>query len=330
MPADASAPGSLFAQDMRAIREQQGVTIEAIHEETKIPIGLIEAFEESALFDHPQFNIVYLRSFVRTYAEMVGIDPQEAVEALDRAREGRYARELAITHLGLAAEDVAPPPEPPPEPPVEPRAEPEPPRSVRPPTPPPAAAGSGAPPAPTPPSPAPAPAATPAHPAASASDVAAVWWKNPRILWALVVALVVVAAVLVALVLGRREPAPEPALGPSPDSSRAVVADTLAVEVPPPRVVLGDTFVVLVRAARDRLDPIRVKVDRDLRRPYWIEQDSARAFAVTEQIILEEQLDDIEVAVDGMPYPADRRDARGRLVLSRAALQAYLDSLHQR
>ncbi|RMH69252.1 MAG: helix-turn-helix domain-containing protein [Bacteroidetes bacterium] len=320
MPADASASGSLFAQDMRAIREQQGVSIEAIHEETKIPIGLIEAFEESALFDHPQFNIVYLRSFVRTYAEMVGIDPQEAVEALDRAREGRYARELAIAHLGLAAEDVAPPPEPP----VEPRAEPEPPRSVRPPTPPPPATTPAATPL------APAPAVTPPPPGASAPDVASVWWKNPRILWALVIALVVVAAVLVALVMGRRESAPESVVGSPADSSRAAEAETLAVEVPPPRIVLGDTFVVLVRAAKDRLDPIRVKVDGDLRRPYWIEQDSARAFAVTEQIILEEQLDDIEVAVDGIPYPADRRDARGRLVLSRPVLQAYLDSLHQR
>lgn len=320
---------------MRAIREQQGVSIEAIHEETKIPIGLIEAFEETALFDHTQFNIVYLRSFVRTYAEMVGIDPQEAVDALNKARTGQYRRELAIAHLGMNPADVSPAgaretPEPTRPSPAEPAAPPEPAEAPPAEPVPDAEPSTAARPTPEPPDDVVAPPAEPTAAPSPPPPGAPVWWKNPQVLWGLLILVGVVAVALVAIVLlrGQGSEVPPPAGGTNPaDTSGLTIAESTFVEPARPRVVLADTFTVLVRAAYDRVDPLRVTVDQDLRRPYWIEQDSSRIFRVADRIILEEQLDDIEVAVEGYSYPVERRDALGRLVMTRAGLQAFLDSL---
>ena len=57
-----------FPSDLRRIRQERGLTLETLHEETKIPLGVLQDFEETGLFDNPVFNRVYLRSLVRTGA----------------------------------------------------------------------------------------------------------------------------------------------------------------------------------------------------------------------------------------------------------------------
>lgn len=86
--------GRRLAEDLRRLREERDVTIEALHEETKIPLGLIESFEEDALFGHQMFNKVYLRSFVRTYAQVVGLDVGPVTQALEAALTGDYNHQL--------------------------------------------------------------------------------------------------------------------------------------------------------------------------------------------------------------------------------------------
>ena len=94
-----------FNDDLRRIREERGLSVEALHEETKIPLGLLKQFEENGLFDHPMFNRVYLRSLVRAYAEQVSIDQDQALDYLDEALDGRYAGGLAAAYLGEAPDE---------------------------------------------------------------------------------------------------------------------------------------------------------------------------------------------------------------------------------
>jgi hypothetical protein len=102
------AAGKRFSRDMRLIREDRDTSLEGIHTETRIARSLIESFEEGGLYDHPTFNEVYLRSFVRAYAEMIGIPPKVALEGLDSALEGDYENELAERYLGTAASESLP------------------------------------------------------------------------------------------------------------------------------------------------------------------------------------------------------------------------------
>jgi hypothetical protein len=129
--------------------------------------------------------------------------------------------------------------------------------------------------------------------------------------------------------LDGRETAVQETVG-VPDTAAASV-DTAALEQPmaastQPMPALGDTMRVFVFAAMDRLDPIRVTVDDDLRRPYWLEQGDSMAFAPTNRIVVEEQLDDIQLKIEGIEYPTDRRDDLGRIVITRDSVRTYFAS----
>ncbi len=294
-----------LAHDLRRVREKQKRSLQEIHNETKIALELLQHFERTALYDHERYNPVYLRSFARTYAAAIGIDPAVVLEVLERAFEGRYRNELAVRFLG-----EEPLPEPEPE---------------------------------TPPSEEPIPEAAPEGKSPQEPETPLPLVATPGGLerlnrpthWKVrVVGVVVVVMMAVGiwyLLLPAPAPLPEP-LSVDTATVSATAADTTpSIETPAVQVpVLGDTITATVIAAFDKVDPIRIRVDRDLRRPYWIEQGDSLQFRFTERIILENQLDDIQLRLDGHPYPTNRRDARGRIVITREQLQAYLDSLARR
>ena len=304
---------------MQAIRRQAGVEIQAIHEETKIPVGLIKTFEETALFDHPQFNVVYLRSFVRSYAEMVGIDPDEAIAALELAQAGRYKRELGVKHLGLKPPTSASTPAAPSGPPA--AAPAAPPSRTAEPKPTPRPASERPVPATASPPAAPAPAASPA--AAAAPEAAAPDRSRLAVIGGIAAAAVLIVAILLIRGFGEDEPSPSTA---EPTAQDVAVQSPEPEPVPEP-VVLGERFDVRVDAVTGPVQGIRVRVDDDLRRPYWIERDSSRTFEVGQRIVLENQLSKIRLFVAGFEYPVAARVRDQRLEVTRATVQAYVDSL---
>lgn len=103
-----SNTGQQLADDLRRIREDRDVSLDALHDETKIPVGLLQQFEETGLFDHPMFNRVYLRSLIRAYAEMVEIPTDTALTALDQALDGSYDGLLVTRYLKASSEDSTP------------------------------------------------------------------------------------------------------------------------------------------------------------------------------------------------------------------------------
>lgn len=298
-----------LAHDLRRIREKRRRSLQAVHNETKIALELLQHFERTALYDHERYNPVYLRSFARTYASALGIDPAQVLEALELAQEGLYRNQLAVQYLGEAPlpeeggtmpeEITAITPERPAE--VEEEAS----RTSE----------------------------TPALPLSVGPG--GLERLERRSQWRIGGVIVLLLAVVIGFLWWwlRPLPAPEPLPLPSPavvpvDTGRAVlVPETTTAVTSALRWVLGDTIIASVIAAFDKVDPIRIRVDNDLRRPYWIEQGDTLQLSFTQRIILEEQLNDIQLLLDGHPYPTDRRDLQGRLVITREGLQAYLDSL---
>lgn len=368
MPQESSlASGQRFARDLRRIREARGVTIDDLHEETKIPYGLIEAFEQTALFDHPQFNRVYLRSFARTYAQVVDVSPDEAMEALEEALAGTYGGSLAATYLGEqppAPRKAAKPEQAEAEQTKPEQTKAEQTRAEQ--TPPagkpaaPAKPPEQKPPAERPPdvrkTPPEKPGAAEAGPAASdwtaqsppagrrtAADAAPSKSKSKSHArrgagpdtqrWVFIALAVVILGGIawgaVTLLGGEEEAEPVAVI---PDTTAA--PDTTLGAAPaaaPARPVpaLGDTMSFYVVAETGPLDPIRVTVDDDLRRPYWVEQGDSMAFSATDRIVFEELLDRIRLTLEGEEYPTDRRDAQGRIVVTRDSAMAFLGSLRE-
>lgn len=147
--------------------------------------------------------------------------------------------------------------------------------------------------------------------------------------------IIMVAALILLIVALQSDNAPEPI---PPGSEEGTPVDTAAEATAPsgPDAAieardeasaapeLGDTLTVEVVAAFDRVDPIRIRVDDDLRRPYWIEEGESRSFSAVSQIILENQLENIELRLEGVPVPTDERDAQGRIVITRERAEELL------
>lgn len=357
-----AASSAHLAQDLQRIREARGFSLDALHEETKIPLTLLRQFEATGLADHPMFNRVYLRSLVRAYAELVDLPTEAVLDALDDALSGRYDGQLmaldrdeeppapeavgdppeeaaaaaaaspsATTEEEAAREAAEPEPEQPAEPPAAPtRAAPEeetsPPGAARRPEPVQEAAASGSEWDTVSPSPA---AARRQQPATRRSGRTAVDDDGSLMKWIVAGGVVIVLAggiwVLTSL-LGNGEESTA-TVQPVAAVDTTAADTTSATEPQRPEVTVGDTLNVVVVAQNGPVQGIRITRDEDLRRPYWIEEGQAKAFPALQRIVIEEQLGQIRLLLEGYPYPTDRRDDRGRIVITREVAEAFVDTL---
>lgn len=92
--------GELFAADLRAIREERGVALKDIIDATRLAEDVVEQFEVTALLDNPVFNRVYLRSLVSSYARLIDIDENVALQGLEDTLRGEYEGSLGKIYLG--------------------------------------------------------------------------------------------------------------------------------------------------------------------------------------------------------------------------------------
>jgi cytoskeletal protein RodZ len=60
---------------LKQARERQGISLDVLHEATKIPIDSLKAIEEG--YKVRTLSPFYYKSFVKTYSQYVGLDPQE-------------------------------------------------------------------------------------------------------------------------------------------------------------------------------------------------------------------------------------------------------------
>ncbi len=70
--------GIYRGQTLRQVREKMGIDLKTISVETKINMKILEWIEEEALDKLPA--LVYLKGFLRGYAQSLGLDPQKVIE----------------------------------------------------------------------------------------------------------------------------------------------------------------------------------------------------------------------------------------------------------
>lgn len=88
-----------FGPNLRRTRIHHGLSLEALANETKVPVALWKGLEDSNLAGWPRG--IYARAYVREYAQFVGVDPDETVNEFCRLfpegdrRQGGLLREHA-------------------------------------------------------------------------------------------------------------------------------------------------------------------------------------------------------------------------------------------
>ena len=76
--------GTTVGEMLRAGREAKGLTLEAVNQATKISYGVLNALEQD---DVESFESdIYLKGFLRTYANYLGLDVDALFRNLDRQR----------------------------------------------------------------------------------------------------------------------------------------------------------------------------------------------------------------------------------------------------
>lgn len=330
-----------FAHDLGALREARGVGLDQLQQTSKIPIHVLKDFETDALLANPVFNRVYLRSLVKTYADALRLDAPAILRDLERAYDGSYTALEATDEVetpapdgpvpvgtaapvGTTARQQATSKTPAPKPPSTAAKD-----TQRAPAPTPAAFVETTPRAPADTeraaleqstntgaaSPAPRRVAvdTPHTPVGDAFTSAA--YDNryePRQVPSWVPVLVGVVALLgliggIVWWLGRSPSAAEPERT-TPAPAASTPADTAAsaparpaAPVPAAAPALRDTNTLTLRAVAGPLRGIRVRVDDDARRPYWLEQGTERAFSFRDSVFVYSPRGGAAILVNGAP-----------------------------
>lgn len=89
-----------LGNDLAAIREEKGISIEQIHNATKIPVHILNAIEDNSIFDELDQNATYIRSYIRSYAKQLDIDEERIIRALDQVEIGTYSGLLQDDYEG--------------------------------------------------------------------------------------------------------------------------------------------------------------------------------------------------------------------------------------
>ena len=351
MSSDPDVPAlQRFGRDLRRIREDRDVTTATVHTHTQAPESQIQSFEAGTLYEESTMNPVYLRAFVRAYAEAVDLPPHAVLDQLEAALSGNYQNQLAVQYLDVPSS----------------ASEPE--------------SSTGQPDAAsredeqetTPRGsstdegtdsggaqstgrehesgktegeserPDPDPEDETVSTASTTESGGTLWSENRGASLVAIAGLFLIAVVgaLIYASLGETDSAPN---SPSESSARTVASadqsspDTLAAadtaeiderpqQASPGDIALGDTLHVTVHATGD-IRELRVQQDDDLRRPYWIREGEAAVFPFARRITLQNQLDSLRLLVERYPYPVSRTDDEGRIVITRDKVQRFLDTL---
>jgi hypothetical protein len=81
--------------DLAAIRKERQISLEEIHAQTRIPMATLKTIEDGSLFENaPEKHKTYIRSFVRSYGKALKLSDEVLVAALDAFEAGRYDHEI--------------------------------------------------------------------------------------------------------------------------------------------------------------------------------------------------------------------------------------------
>jgi len=82
-----------FAEELKARRKAQGLSIDDIYEITRIDKNYLQEMEKGDFEIMPD---VYMRAFIRKYADAVELDPEEVIKKYEAAKSGKAFDEKAM------------------------------------------------------------------------------------------------------------------------------------------------------------------------------------------------------------------------------------------
>lgn len=353
-----------LGKDLASLRKTQNLSLEDIQNAIKIPINILKSIEDESIFSDPSKNNTYVRSFVRSYAKVLKIEDEAIVKALDEHEKGIYSGGLVSgdepkadyrppisseqTFFSESEDDddneyeAEPPAEKKPKPspkPVQP-SKPTPPKTSKP---------------------------------DDTSDIKSINWvdignsfsmdgKRSKT-WVAIGVAILIVALLAAMYIYRdaisgiftSSPDEESQVmenTPPSQDNIAISADTSQTqEVITPEgftpgnesssntesdeslISLGDTLTVVVFAAYDQLDPIRVTSDfNDITNPFWMEQGEAYYFDFQDSLLVRGQYSNLLLMFNGHVIENPRQnhfdESLNSIVITRDLLnqRRYLES----
>ncbi len=81
---------SSLGRDLAAIRKEQGLSLEALQEITKLSPSILQSIEDNSIFDEIDTNTTYVRNYVRNYGKAVEVEEPKIVLALDQVEANQY------------------------------------------------------------------------------------------------------------------------------------------------------------------------------------------------------------------------------------------------
>lgn len=82
-----------LTDEFKTHREKKEISLQLIHNKTRIDIKYLRAIEEGNFDVMPQ---VYLRAFVKEYAKSIELDPEETLKKYELAITGQYGVEVSV------------------------------------------------------------------------------------------------------------------------------------------------------------------------------------------------------------------------------------------
>ena len=79
-----------LGKDISQIRQEHEITLENIHEATRIPVHILKSIERDTVFDDIDENRTYIRSYIRSYAKYLGIEDEFIIWCLNLAENNEY------------------------------------------------------------------------------------------------------------------------------------------------------------------------------------------------------------------------------------------------
>lgn len=83
-----------LGRDLARIRKEQNRELKDIQTATKIPLHILQSIEDDSIFSNLQDDPTYIRSFVRSYAKALSIDETSIIKALNKREKDDYKGSL--------------------------------------------------------------------------------------------------------------------------------------------------------------------------------------------------------------------------------------------
>ena len=75
-----------FAEELKAFREKNGITLQQIAQKSRIDLKFIEAIDKGDFSFLPE---VYVKAFIKQYAKMIGLDEKITINKYEAAKKGK-------------------------------------------------------------------------------------------------------------------------------------------------------------------------------------------------------------------------------------------------